>query len=500
MIYPIVELSNGVVKSDSAFCQISGFFLAVGIEACDVAVVLVALHTALYIYHRGTTTGLQPYRRIAYTLFITVPLLLASLAFINRPGYANSGEYCYLPLHPNWARRSLSWIPRYIVFGTILVIYAFVYIRVALLMKRYGQRARPRDSLASQQRRSSMTPPLPRISTHGLIPSIVSSRRASVESKARRDSLFSPFAASQTAGSRRPSGASLVSCPRRSEQVVRWKLPHFGADSANLSQAENPSSANDADRSASQERKTADEALPPPPSPQGVHTKPVGAPAKPPRRSRSPSQPNLLAILRHGPQNSSSRTTSSVFLSPTVGVTEMRGNIVRQTRYLFVYPLVYLGVWLIPFVSHLMGGDRLGAPFGVIITGLVSLSIQGFVDAVVFSLREKPWRDAEACVEHRRPFWACYDEQQGIYGANPGRSIEDMVADRRIARWRLDEELQERRLGRLVSRPATLDWWDYEHRRVLMSVDSVSEHGKHRTDENTELPERTGSGQSPQGL
>jgi G protein-coupled receptor GPR1 len=497
MIYPIVELSQGGVKSESAFCQISGFFLAAGIEACDVAVVLVALHTALCIFHWGSSNGLQPYRRIAYALFVAVPLLLASLAFVNKPGYANSGEYCYLPLHPDWARRSLSWIPRYIIFATILIIYAFIYIRVAFLMRRYGQRWRSKDNLAGQRRRSGIAPPLPRISTHGLIPSIVSSRRTSVESKGRHESLFSPFGTSQNTGSRRPSGASATQTPgpRRSGQLVRWKLPHFGADSA--PQVGNSSLRNTPEESGQREANAAGES-PTIPAPSAKRwNKPAGSASRTSRHTRSPSQTNLLAILKRGPHSSSSRTTSSVFLSPTTGMTEMRENVVRQMRYLFVYPLVYLGVWLVPFISHLMGGDRLGAPFGVIITGLVSLSIQGFADAVVFSLREKPWRDDGASTENRHPWWHCHDDQYSVHGTNTGRSTEDMVSDRRVARWRLDAELAERRLERLTDRPTTLDWWDCEHQRVLMSVDSISEHERHVTDEGTELPDRTGAIHAP---
>lgn len=161
----------------------------------------------------------------------------------------------------------------------------------------------------------------------------------------------------------------------------------------------------------------------------------------------------------------------------------MREHVVRQTRALFVYPLVYMGVWLVPLISHLMGGDRLGAPFGVMMTGLVSLAIQGLVDAVVFSLREKPWRAAEVNIDGRQTFWSCYDEKRSIHGTNVGRSFEDMLVDRRIARWRLDEELEERRLERLCGRPVTMDWWEHEHRRALVSVDSASEHDMYVRDE-----------------
>ena len=114
LIYPIVEMVHGDVSSRSAFCQVSGFFLTMAIEASDVAVVLVALHTALYIF-RGRN-GLYPHRYIAYGVYICLPLFLAGLAFIEDPAFVNTGEFCYLPISPDWSRRALSWIPRYAIF------------------------------------------------------------------------------------------------------------------------------------------------------------------------------------------------------------------------------------------------------------------------------------------------------------------------------------------------------------------------------------------------
>lgn len=49
VIFPIVVYTLGPIASESAFCQISGFSLAVGFESSDVAVLLIALHSALYI-------------------------------------------------------------------------------------------------------------------------------------------------------------------------------------------------------------------------------------------------------------------------------------------------------------------------------------------------------------------------------------------------------------------------------------------------------------------
>ncbi|QUC16755.1 uncharacterized protein UV8b_00996 [Ustilaginoidea virens] len=130
-----MELAHGNVSSTSTICQISGFFLSVGIEACDLAVLLMAAHTALYIL-RGRS-GLYPYRYLAYILVAAVSLMLASLAFINQPAFFNSGPYCYLPHQPGWTSRALSWIPRYVIIAAIMLTYTFIYVYVTCVLKNF---------------------------------------------------------------------------------------------------------------------------------------------------------------------------------------------------------------------------------------------------------------------------------------------------------------------------------------------------------------------------
>ena len=133
MIFPIVQLTGGIVGSESAFCQASGFFLALGIETTDASAGLLAVHTALYIFRGGN--GLYPFRRYAYVFFGAIPLLLASLAFLNHPGYVNTGAHCYLPSEPSWSASALSWIPRYVLLIILVLSYGSSYVYVSVLMK-----------------------------------------------------------------------------------------------------------------------------------------------------------------------------------------------------------------------------------------------------------------------------------------------------------------------------------------------------------------------------
>lgn len=97
----------------------------------DFAVLMIAIHSALYIFKPLTALGeggLYPYRRIAYVLWIAFPFLMASLAFVNPTGgYKSGGTSCHLPVRPFWYRLALGWIPRYIIFLTILGIDISIY-------------------------------------------------------------------------------------------------------------------------------------------------------------------------------------------------------------------------------------------------------------------------------------------------------------------------------------------------------------------------------------
>lgn len=146
-------------------------------------------------------------------------------------------------------------------------------------------------------------------------------------------------------------------------------------------------------------------------------------------------------------------------------MSETREALRRQTRQLLIYPLVYLAVWICPFVSHLLGGRNV--PFPLMIASLFSLSIQGAADALIFSLREKPWQQIESGGEDERvrPLRNWWRRAHDSQAPNVGRTPDEMLVDERIARRRLKEELEQRRSERneserhLMVRRA-VDWWE----------------------------------------
>ena len=180
MISPIIYFiagPDGPINSNSAFCQISGFFLTTAIEASDIAVLMIAIHSALYILRiqtPGGETGLHPYRRYAYIIWLVVPLVMAAVIPITGSRFADNGPFCYLPGSPGWYRVYLSWVPRYIIFGIIFFVYAFLYVYVAWRFRklRLDQKRASFQSMGSpksQLQRFAAIPPTPPLTYNGLL-------------------------------------------------------------------------------------------------------------------------------------------------------------------------------------------------------------------------------------------------------------------------------------------------------------------------------------------
>ncbi|KAI5957706.1 GPR1 [Candida theae] len=130
------------------FCQVVGFFTATAIEGADIAIFAFALHTFLLIFKPSLNTrsahsnrvegGLYKMRYLVYALSVLIPLVLASLAFINSMGYDSLVCWCYLPMRPVWYRLVLSWVPRWCIVVAIFVFYGLIYIRVVREFKSLG--------------------------------------------------------------------------------------------------------------------------------------------------------------------------------------------------------------------------------------------------------------------------------------------------------------------------------------------------------------------------
>ncbi|KAI1420964.1 G protein-coupled glucose receptor regulating Gpa2-domain-containing protein [Xylaria sp. FL1777] len=240
-ISPLVYfITNKPLGSNWTFCQVSGFFLTVTIEASDIAVLLIAIHTTLFVVkrqHHGGAFGLQPYRRVAYTLWATIPIILAAIVPITGDGFVDNGPYCYLPIRPTWYRDTLAWIPRYIIFVFIIATYTGLYLYVYIRFRRFGEDQRRASTMNSVSTgspthqdlkyrwRSRSVPPTPHLTTHGLLDPPHSSMSKNDPSKLRQYSLASTASTLKTG-----EKAYLPDSPGRvvRKSSIAWNLVDFG--------------------------------------------------------------------------------------------------------------------------------------------------------------------------------------------------------------------------------------------------------------------------------
>ncbi|QLL34398.1 hypothetical protein HG536_0G02590 [Torulaspora globosa] len=169
MIYPLVILVRNSVYAQPAFFNTLGWFTAYCVEGADLAIFFFAVHFALLIFtpswkwrRRGSGKiegGLYCVRAYIWPITALVPVLLASLAFVNFElidvktlmeqttvvldndnyhfrdyarlgGYKPYSAWCYLPPYPLWYKLVLSWGPRYFLIIFILVLYISIYVFV----------------------------------------------------------------------------------------------------------------------------------------------------------------------------------------------------------------------------------------------------------------------------------------------------------------------------------------------------------------------------------
>ncbi|CCC07014.1 hypothetical protein SMACR_01037 [Sordaria macrospora] len=495
VIPSIAHLLRGPIRSDSAFCQIAGFGLALGIEASDIAVLLIAIHLLMTILR--LRTGLYRYRHWAYGAYYFFPVLFASLAFVDGTGYQEAGHYCYLRTDKSWARLALSWVPRYVICCSILAIYFFVYFYVRNRLEDYGRRSSGNMN-HPRSRDTHDVPPTPQLISHGLLASLPNSRRGSaaeqnVTVKDRNRSVSSistvQFELHVDEAGEPPASRSGRSSKHRPANM-NWSWPGFVQ--ARSSGENGRLMVEDPDDPLSQP-------LPSPPLP-------VHSPERPLRASRSdkssasprsywhrpvpsdcstvhgnhathdlpPSSTttvnqstyhidltltHILTMLRKGPPRTSDNppTTrpSSITVSPgsiggDSGVTRNRERARRQLRALFAYPLVYMIVWIFPFLSHVVGYDdkvSSGDPPWLLFVSMVSLGIQGAVDCTLFTMREQPWKYAQGnfctALRARMRFSGSWRDV-----GFAGRTREEMYHDSQLARRRREQEIADERARR----------------------------------------------------
>ncbi|EKD21706.1 uncharacterized protein L3040_004929 [Drepanopeziza brunnea f. sp. 'multigermtubi'] len=494
MIYPIVVFVNGPVEDTSAFCQANGFLIALGLEASDFSVLMIAVHSALYIFRPKASRGeggLYPYRKLAYTLWVFFPLMMASLAFINgRHAYVSVGTYCYLPVRPFWYRLALDWIPRYIIFVIILAIYASIYFYVKYRFSGFGRLARytshsnGNSSKSVQKayrrhrhRRQNTVPSTPVLATYDWLKG--HSRQSSgsrVETAARKPSVSTEDSYRLQLKGKRSSAHRFM----------------FQSLSGPGNSSPAPPSEGSVIEDDSFEGPTMPQPLPPtlpePISPRSQSVSEIPSRAtswrdnfvrrfSPHNTSRESTTRNsvvdIFTVLRRHPDQSTDSPHPIISLRrDDAELDRTREKIQRQLRFLFIYPLVYIGMWFLPFASHgLQYSDRFATdpPFALTCCATVSLSLQAAVDAWLFSTREKPWKHIPGTNGGfwvSLKFWADWTgfRKRRVRQSGPGKTRGEAHREAVAARQRLVDERNEAQAG-ASPRPRGPDarraeWWD----------------------------------------
>ncbi|KAF2799030.1 hypothetical protein K505DRAFT_404874 [Melanomma pulvis-pyrius CBS 109.77] len=372
-IFAIVSIVRGTVKTSSSFCQASGFFVQYGMETSDYSVLVIAIHSAMQVFRPSalaSSDGLRPFRYYVYIGVFLVPTFMAGMAFINPHwGYLSQGAFCTLPIRPFWYRLALAWIPRYLIAIIVLGLAVAIYTHVGFEFRNFSQVGHSFDtSIATitpmllacdvedaTAGNNSEPPKTPEQQVH-----MNSERRASSvvhEVVASRRGSAVAFVLDNTAESRlNPPGTRSRSVPTNPRNPYPPTAPTSSLISISqaLERAAKPAS----------NRTTA-------PSPSRSHI-----------NSRNPSPLSNCPTLQVQRQNE-----------------QERARIHRQLRLMFIYPLTYIFMWLIPFVYHcMMYQDKWAAHpvYWLTMLSTICVALMGVVDCLIFSLRERPWRHMPA--------------------------------------------------------------------------------------------------------
>ena len=297
-----------------------------------------------------------------------MPVMLASLAFVQSSHpYISEGSFCQLPVQPFKYRLVLSWIPRYIIWFSILGLAIAMYYKINFKLNIFEKVERETSSKSRAKslfaphflQRSADNATKDRIirstenNTHRLIAAKENSPHNTKSQMFRNVSWYSRSNA-------KPNLSNI------DEQINPLKLEITGQKSSEHRCSKSS-------RKPSSTLKTSNDT---------INT-------EAPSLSTAPS--SLSPVISEDKEGVASIYRRS---SGHDGVARSRRRIRKQLRYLFLYPLVYLLIWLIPLIAHCFKYSKYYAAHPFYTLSLLTIfcrNIMGVVDCVVFCSREKPW-------------------------------------------------------------------------------------------------------------
>jgi G protein-coupled receptor GPR1 len=325
----------------------------------DFATLFIAIHGALQIFRPSfanfdTGEGLYYHRRIVYCIILGIPTLLASLAFLNPvAAYTAQGAFCALPSKPIWYRLGLSWIPRYIIGLTVAGLAIAVYVHVELRFRSFAEAAKSASTASNS------------------LPTPMQSRRDSVTQSIEKSTMPAeglhvmpviiepPF---------EPENEEALEETTASRHNSPKDITMLGDDSTR------PEDQNHFSQQASRK--------------QSVCTTSSTINTTTSRKS--------MFFWKQSARLDSVVTSPRV-PSPTPEAQNMHTRRVmrRQLRLIFIYPIVYIALWIPPLTLNLLQYSpkyQKSLPAALAVTSTICLTLMGGIDCVVFLWREKPWR------------------------------------------------------------------------------------------------------------
>jgi G protein-coupled receptor GPR1 len=340
--------------------------------------------------------GLYRVRHWVVGAWLLLPNLSAALAFINPgPAYLAQGGFCTLPLRPFWYRLALFWIPRYMIWVYIVFVAIAITRYVGSEFKVFGQE---RDNSTSQIMTTQSTP-----DTTTKDSTAFGARRQSMPLLPPIEDEVEDCAPDDIESIRKPA-PKRVSPPESAKSLPpsarRQSLPSWAADLSGSDASLNPFATQS--KSTPGSRRGSRQAA------NGVLFEDFGMPPGFDSGHR-PSVTSLNSMRSSGgvsfdggeglapiTENAQAGQPSSPpKQSANRALKQRRRAIQRQLRLLFIYPCIYMLLWIIPFVINCMNYFDYWAQHPIWplkVLQIFCLTIMTAVDVLVFCWRERPWR------------------------------------------------------------------------------------------------------------
>ena len=348
--------------------------------------------------------GLYRVRHWVLGIWIALPNLSAGLAFVNpKNGFVAQSGFCSMPFRPFWYRLALFWVPRYLIWIYVVSVAVKIYRHVGSEFRVFGNERDQSSSLGmpgqpsidrSTQAEQEQRQEKPFVSDD---PAEGERTISGSDEECVLEDVGSVSKTKPTTISTFESKKSIPSDGPRRQSTPNWAVgtSNFGVDAT---ATESGSRSDPGSRRGSRQIAAgviADDFALAPTLDFSRHRGSITTLGSI-RSSIAATvdvSPALAPIREAG--NPASTEASAPRYTANAALRQRRRAIQRQLRLLFIYPCVYMILWVIPFIVHCMNYTDYWAQhpiFALQVLQVFCLGIMTFSDVVIFCWRERPWR------------------------------------------------------------------------------------------------------------